>query len=160
AKAAEFTANAIQLRSLAAEMSEPKKAKALEAADKLDEKAQGAKTKKFSASPTYLDQIVSSLYTVFAGFVIASSVAIPIGVLCGMSKNFLTGVIPLIQIFKPVSPLAWLPIVMIVVGAVYTTAPADAWFEKSFISSAITVALCSLWPTLVNTALGVASIEK
>jgi nitrate/nitrite transport system permease protein len=49
---------------------------------------------------------------------------------------------------------------MIVVGAVYTTEPAEAWFEKSFISSALTVALCSLWPTLTNTALGVASVEK
>jgi nitrate/nitrite transport system permease protein len=67
---------------------------------------------------------------------------------------------PLIQLFKPVSPLAWLPIVMICVGAMYTTRPAEAWFEKSFISSAITVALCSLWPTLANTALGVASIDK
>jgi nitrate/nitrite transport system permease protein len=67
---------------------------------------------------------------------------------------------PLIQIFKPVSPLAWLPIVMIVVGALYTTDPREAWFEKSFISSAFTVALCSLWPTLTNTALGVASIDK
>jgi nitrate/nitrite transport system permease protein len=46
-----------------------------------------------------------------------------------------------------------------VVGALYTTDPQQAWFEKSFISSAFTVALCSLWPTLVNTALGVASID-
>jgi nitrate/nitrite transport system permease protein len=48
---------------------------------------------------------------------------------------------------------------MIVVGALYTTDPQQAWFEESFISSAFTVALCSLWPTLVNTALGVASID-
>jgi len=49
---------------------------------------------------------------------------------------------------------------MILVGALYTTDPAEAWFEKSFISSALTVALCSLWPTLVNTAIGVTSIDK
>jgi nitrate/nitrite transport system permease protein len=49
---------------------------------------------------------------------------------------------------------------MIVVGALYTTPPEQAWFEKAFLSSAITVALCSLWPTLVNTAIGVAAIEK
>jgi nitrate/nitrite transport system permease protein len=66
----------------------------------------------------------------------------------------------MVQIFKPVSPLAWLPIVMIVVGAVYTTDPEEAWFEKSFISSALTVALCSLWPTLVNTGIGVTAIDK
>ncbi len=66
--------------------------------------------------------------------------------------------IPLIQIFKPVSPLAWLPIVTMVVSAVYVTN--DGWFSKSFLNSAITVTLCSLWPTLINTALGVSSIDK
>jgi nitrate/nitrite transport system permease protein len=49
---------------------------------------------------------------------------------------------------------------MIVVGALYTTDPSQAWFEKSFLNSAITVALCSLWPTVMNTSLGVASIDK
>ena len=91
---------------------------------------------------------------------IASLIAIPIGILCGLSPVFQAAMNPLVQIFKPVSPLAWLPIVMIVVGALYTTDPAQAWFAKSFISSAFTVALCSLWPTLVNTALGVSSIDK
>ena len=116
--------------------------------------------RKYADSPTYLDQIMTSLKTVFAGFVIATMIAVPIGILCGLSETFMASMNPLIQIFKPVSPLAWLPIVMIIVGALYTTNPQEAWFEKSFISSAITVALCSLWPTLVNTALGVASIDK
>jgi nitrate/nitrite transport system permease protein len=97
---------------------------------------------------------------VFAGLLIASLIAIPIGILCGMSRTFQLAVNPMIQIFKPVSPLAWLPIVMIVVGALYKTDPSQAWFEKSFISSAFTVALCSLWPTLVNTAVGVTSIDR
>lgn len=119
-----------------------------------------AQRRKFSSSPSYLDQILTSLKTVFAGFLIASLTAIPIGILSGMSKTFQWAISPLIQIFKPVSPLAWLPLVMIVVGALYTTDPAEAWFEKSFISSAVTVALCSLWPTLVNTAIGVNSIDK
>ncbi len=127
---------------------------------KIRSRVEKARTKKYSSSPTYLDQILTSLSTVFAGFLVASLIAIPIGILCGLSKVFLAAVNPLIQIFKPVSPLAWLPIVMIVVGALYTTDPRQAWFEKSFISSALTVALCSLWPTLVNTGLGVASIEK
>jgi nitrate/nitrite transport system permease protein len=65
---------------------------------------------------------------------------------------------PLVQIFKPVSPLAWLPIVTMVVSAVYVSD--DPMFEKSFLTSAITVTLCSLWPALINTALGVASIDK
>jgi nitrate/nitrite transport system permease protein len=119
-----------------------------------------AQQRKFSSSPTYVDQILTSLTTVFAGFLIASLVAIPIGILCGMSQMFQLAINPMVQIFKPVSPLAWLPIVMIVVGALYTTDPAEAWFEKSFISSAVTVALCSLWPTLVNTAIGVTAIDK
>lgn len=126
----------------------------------LESRAEQARTRKFSSSPTYVDQILTSLGTVFAGFVVASLIAIPIGILCGLSKVFLAAFNPLIQVFKPVSPLAWLPIVMIVVGAVYTTDPREAWFEKSFISSALTVSLCSLWPTLVNTGLGVASIDR
>jgi nitrate/nitrite transport system permease protein len=57
-----------------------------------------------------------------------------------------------------VSPLAWLPIVTLVVSALYVSA--DPMFQKSFVISAITVTLCSLWPTLINTAVGVASIDK
>ena len=116
------------------------------------------KERRYSGSPTYLDQIATSLKTVFAGFVIASLLAIPVGILCGTSATVYAAVNPLIQLFRPVSPLAWLPIVMIVVSATYTSS--DPWFEKSFVSSAITVALCSLWPTLVNTAVGVAAIDK
>ena len=119
--------------------------------------------KSFADNPypgkeTYVQQIGTSLKTVFAGFLIASLIAIPLGVVCGLNKNINNAFNPLIQIFKPVSPLAWLPIVMIVVGALYT--PDDPMFELSFINSAITVALCSLWPTLVNTAVGVASTDK
>jgi nitrate/nitrite transport system permease protein len=55
--------------------------------------------------------------------------------------------------------LAWLPIVTLVVSAAYMTTE-DSWFEKSFLTSAITVTLCSLWPTLINTAVGVSSIDK
>lgn len=131
-----------------------------EKAAKMKGLADTAAKAKFSASPSYIDQIFTSLKTVFAGFLVASVIAIPIGVLCGSSPLVSAALNPLIQIFKPVSPLAWLPIVMICVGALYTTDPEVAWFEKSFISSALTVSLCSLWPTLANTALGVASIEQ
>ena len=114
--------------------------------------------RKYTGKPTYFDQIGTSLITVFAGFLIATLLALPIGILCGLNKYVMTAFSPLIQIFKPVSPLAWLPIVTMVVSALYTTN--DGMFEKSFINSAITVALCSLWATLINTALGVASIDK
>jgi nitrate/nitrite transport system permease protein len=112
----------------------------------------------WTGKATYFDQIVTSLWTVFTGFMLATLVAVPLGVLCGMSRTFQLALNPLIQLFKPVSPLAWLPIVTLVVSAVYVTA--DPMFQKSFIISAVTVTLCSLWPTLINTAVGVASIDK
>ncbi|MGR8935296.1 MAG: ABC transporter permease [Gammaproteobacteria bacterium] len=117
------------------------------------------KVRPYHGRSTYPHKIFTSLYTVFAGFMIATLVAVPLGLLCGMSPIFNTAINPLIQIFKPVSPLAWLPIVTLVVSAVYITGD-DSWFEKSFLISAITVTLCSLWPTLINTAVGVASIDK
>lgn len=116
------------------------------------------KIRKYSGKPTYLDQIFTSLTTVFAGFIIATLIAVPLGILCGMSPVINTAINPLIQIFKPVSPLAWLPIVTLVVSALYVTTD-DSWFAKSFITSAVTVTLCSLWPTLINTAVGVSSID-
>ncbi|MGE0268198.1 MAG: ABC transporter permease [Candidatus Omnitrophota bacterium] len=116
------------------------------------------KVRKYTGKPTFLKQIRTSLVTVFVGFIIAAAIAVPVGILCGISRTFMTALNPLIQIFKPVSPLAWLPIVTMIVSAVYTTK--NGMFEKSFINSAITVSLCSLWPALLNTALGVASIDK
>jgi len=112
----------------------------------------------FTGKPTYIDQIITSLKTVFMGFVLATIVAVPLGIACGLSKGVNAAFNPLIQIFKPVSPLAWLPIVTMVVSALYVSD--DPMFDKSFLTSAITVTLCSLWPTLINTALGVASIDK
>ncbi|MEQ9560562.1 MAG: ABC transporter permease [Rhodospirillales bacterium] len=116
------------------------------------------KWRTYTGKPSYVDQIVTSLKTVFMGFLIATLFAVPIGILCGLSPLFNSAMNPLIQIFKPVSPLAWLPIVTMVVSAVYVTN--DPMFDKSFLTSAITVTLCSLWPTLINTSVGVASIDR
>jgi len=99
-----------------------------------------ATIRPWTGKRTYFDQIVTSLYTVFTGFAIGTLVAIPLGILCGLSKTFQVAINPLIQIFRPVSPLAWLPIVTIVVSAVYISD--NPTFEKSFIVSAITVTLC------------------
>jgi nitrate/nitrite transport system permease protein len=112
----------------------------------------------YTGKPTYVDQIVTSLGTVFTGFVIASAVAIPLGVLSGLSRTINAALNPFIQIFRPVSPLAWLPLVTMVVSATYVSA--NPLVQKSFITSAMTVALCSLWPTIINTALGVSSIDR
>ncbi len=123
-----------------------------------DGRADDVKTRDYTGSPTYYDQIATSIQTVFFGFLIAVVIAIPIGIMSGLSPSFNAAMNPIIQIFKPVSPLAWLPIVTMVVSAMYVTT--DGWFSKSFLISAITVTLCSIWPTIINTALGVASIDK
>jgi nitrate/nitrite transport system permease protein len=112
----------------------------------------------YTGKPSYFDQIVTSLKTVFTGFVLAALIGVPLGIFAGLSPTINAAINPLVQIFKPVSPLAWLPIVTMVVSAVYVTD--DPLFQKSFVNSAITVTLCSLWPALINTALGVASIDK
>ncbi|WP_084004866.1 ABC transporter permease [Magnetovibrio blakemorei] len=116
------------------------------------------KDRQYTGKPTYIDQIFTSLKTVFMGFFIGSVIAVPLGVFCGLSPTVNAALNPLIQIFKPVSPLAWLPLVTMVVSALYVSD--DPMFDKAFVTSAITVTLCSLWPTLINTAVGVASIDK
>lgn len=113
----------------------------------------------YAKPPTFFDQVFTSIECVFVGFLIATAIAIPIGVLCGLNRVIMASLTPLISLFKPVSPIVWLPIVFIVVGG-FIERPDEAWVKPAFLSSAITVALCSLWPTLVNTALGVASIDK
>ncbi|WP_169566435.1 ABC transporter permease [Sneathiella limimaris] len=121
-------------------------------------KADKVKHRSYTGAPTYIDQIFTSLGTVGLGFLIATIFAVPLGIASGLSKAVNGAINPLIQIFKPVSPLAWLPIVTMVVSALYIE-PWD-WMPKSMMISAVTVTLCSLWPTLINTALGVASIDK
>ena len=116
------------------------------------------KIRPYTGKPTYFDQIWTSIFTVITGFLIASVLAIPIGIVCGLSKSVYTAINPLIQIFKPVSPLAWLPIVTIIVSAVYISD--DPLFSKSYLTSAITVTLCCLWPTIINTTVGVSSIDS
>jgi nitrate/nitrite transport system permease protein len=116
------------------------------------------KIRAFTGAPTFLSQIWTSLYTVAVGFLVASLIAVPVGILCGLSKSAYAAINPLIQLFKPVSPLAWLPLVTMVVSAAYVSS--DPMFSKSFITSAFTVSLCCIWPTLINTTVGVSSIER
>jgi nitrate/nitrite transport system permease protein len=111
----------------------------------------------YPGTPTFLDQVLTSLLTVLAGFALASLIAVPLGIVFGLNRYFQAAVNPLIQIFKPVSPLAWLPLVTMVVSATYVSD--DPMFEKSFLTSMITVTLCSLWPTLINTSVGVAAVN-
>jgi len=139
---------------------------------RMEDRIERVEESEFSAAKTFPYQIRRSLLCVFTGFILASVIAIPIGILCGLSRIFMAAMTPFIAIFKPVSPIVWLPIALIVIGGfipdpdAFTSGmnqiPLLGAYEinPAFLASAATVALCSLWPTLVNTALGVASIDK
>ncbi|WP_305098518.1 ABC transporter permease [Croceibacterium aestuarii] len=113
---------------------------------------------EYAGPPTFLDQVFTSLKTVALGFILATVVAVPIGLVCGLSPLVNAAINPLVQIMKPVSPLAWLPIVTMVISAMISNA--DPLLPKAFVISALVVMLCSLWPTLINTAVGASSIDK
>ncbi len=116
------------------------------------------KTRAYTGKETFVDQIITSLVTVMSGFLLAAIIAIPLGIAVGLSKTLNTAINPIIQVFKPVSPLAWLPLVTMVVSATYTSS--DPMFAKAFVVSMITVTLCCLWPMVINTSVGVASIDS
>ena len=92
-------------------------------------------------------QLAYSLARVLLGFSIAAIVAIPLGFLVGMSPLFHKALDPYIQVLKPISPLAWMPL------ALYT-------IKDSEISSVFVIFICAVWPMLINTAFGVASVRK
>ncbi|MEA5602456.1 nitrate ABC transporter permease [Nostoc sp. UHCC 0252] len=91
--------------------------------------------------------LIASLRRVLIGFLLGAVVAIPLGFLIGMSRSAMLALNPIIQIFKPVSPLAWLPIAL----AIFNLADPSAIFV---------IFITSLWPTIINTALGVSSVPK
>jgi nitrate/nitrite transport system permease protein len=127
------------------------------AAARIDAAAAVASGSTYSGPPTFIDQILTSLETVGLGFILSSLVAVPLGLVAGMSKRFNAAINPIVQIMRPISPLAWLPIVTMVVSASIAN---DGGLPKSFVISAIVVMMCSMWPTLINTAVGTASIDK
>lgn len=116
------------------------------------------RVRDYVGRPTFLNQIGTSLVTVLAGFVLAAIIAIPIGIAVGLSASLNTAVNPLIQLFKPVSPLAWLPLVTMVVSATYVVD--DPLVSKAFVTSMFTVMLCCVWPSIINTAIGVSEVPK
>ena len=92
-------------------------------------------------------QLAWSLGRVGLGFLIAAVVAVPLGFLIGMSPLLSRALNPFIQVLKPISPLAWMPI------ALYT-------IKDSSISGIFVIFICSIWPMLINTAFGVASVRR
>ena len=114
-------------------------------------------TPHYEPRPTFFEQAATSVITVMAGFGLAAVIAVPVGIAVGLSNVLYQALNPLIQLFKPVSPLAWLPLVTLVAGTGYGSA--DSLLPQSFLVSMITVLLCCLWPTVINTSIGVAGVE-
>ncbi|WP_051241176.1 ABC transporter permease [Vibrio litoralis] len=112
----------------------------------------------YTGKATFFDQIATSLLTVAAGFLLATVIAIPVGIVLGLNQSLYQAFNPVIQLLKPVSPLAWLPIITMVVSATYVSD--EPMFDKAFINSLLTVCLCCIWPTLINTTVGVNSVDK
>jgi nitrate/nitrite transport system permease protein len=92
-------------------------------------------------------QLVFSLGRVLTGFILAALFAIPLGFLIGLSPLMYRALDPFIQVLKPISPLAWMPL------ALYT-------IKDSALSSIFVIFICSVWPMLINTAFGVAGVRK
>jgi len=92
-------------------------------------------------------QLAYSIARVGLGYLLAVAVAIPIGFLIGMSPLIGRALDPFIQVMKPISPLAWMPL------ALYT-------IKDSGISAIFVIFICSLWPMLINTAFGVANVRR
>ncbi|PHP65314.1 nitrate ABC transporter, permease protein [Zhengella mangrovi] len=92
-------------------------------------------------------QIAYSLYRVLSGYFLAALVAIPIGFLIGMSPVAYKALNPFIQVLRPISPLAWMPLALFII-------------QDSNASAIFVIFICSIWPMLINTAFGVAGVRK
>jgi nitrate/nitrite transport system permease protein len=92
-------------------------------------------------------QLGYSIARVLTGFGLAALVAIPLGFLIGMSPLMYKALNPFIQVLKPISPLAWMPLALFII-------------KDSETSSVFVIFICSIWPMLINTAFGVAGVRK
>ena len=110
----------------------------------------------YTGRPSFVDQIFTSIKTVFVGFIIAFLIAVPIGVVIGLNETLRTAFNWLIQVFKPVSPVVWLLLVFMIVK----TLTLNSDMDTSFIISGISVGLCAMWATLVNTSVGVSTVNQ
>ena len=89
----------------------------------------------------------NSLVLVVQGYALALLVGTPLGFVLGVSRRFTECFDPIIQVLRPVSPLAWLPLGLVL-------------FQKSQPAAIFTIAICSMWPTVLNTAVGVRAIPQ
>jgi nitrate/nitrite transport system permease protein len=88
-----------------------------------------------------------SLVRVGKGYLLALLIGTPIGFMLGLSRRFHETFDPIIQFLRPISPLAWLPLGLVI-------------FRQSEPAAVFTIALCAMWPTVINTAVGVRSISQ
>ncbi len=92
-------------------------------------------------------QLAYSVYRVLVGFFLAALVAIPVGFLIGMSPLMYKALNPYIQVLRPISPLAWMPLALFII-------------KDSELSAIFVIFICSIWPMLLNTAFGVSNVRK
>jgi len=88
-----------------------------------------------------------SLVRVAKGYALALLIGTPVGFLLGLSRAFHQSFDPILQFLRPISPLAWLPLGLVI-------------FQKSEPAAVFTIALCAMWPTVINTAVGVRGISQ
>ncbi|MGB8170673.1 MAG: nitrate ABC transporter permease, partial [Chthoniobacteraceae bacterium] len=101
-----------------------------------------------------------SLTLVVQGYAIALIVGTPIGFCLGLSKTFAKMFDPIFQVLRPVSPLAWLPLGMVLFLGAKVTLPGIGTYTASDLAAIFTIAICSMWPTVLNTAVGVRAIPQ
>ncbi len=102
-----------------------------------------------------------SLKLVAQGYVLALLIGTPLGFLLGLSKRMTVALDPIIQLLRPVSPLAWLPLGMILFSGVkILDSSGRTSFGASDAAALFTIAICAMWPTVMNTAVGVRAVPQ
>ena len=101
-----------------------------------------------------------SLVLVVQGYAIALLIGTPLGFFLGLSKTFAKMFDPIFQILRPVSPLAWLPLGMVLFLSARIEVPGGTAYTASELAAIFTIAICSMWPTVLNTAVGVRAIPQ
>ncbi len=102
-----------------------------------------------------------SLGLVTQGYIIALVIGTPLGFFLGLSKTFTKAADPIIQVLRPVSPLAWFPLGLVLFSSVkLVDAQQKTWFGASDAAALFTIAICAMWPTVMNTAVGVRAIPQ
>jgi len=121
-------------------------------------RAEGKPEIKYTGRPSFGDMIVTSLVNIFYGVLLAISISVPLGILIGLSKNFRIAINWFVQVFKPISPVVWFLLVQMIVNTIM--ADVEEKDSIKFYITFISVGLCAMWATLVNTSVGVSSVDE